>query len=411
MQIVEKGIKDIKPYEKNPRKNDSAVDAVANSIKEFGFRVPVVIDKDGVIVCGHTRYKAAKKLGLDKVPCVIADDLTEEQIKAYRLADNKVSELAEWDIDLLGEELDGIFDIDMSDFGFDLSEEEDKKEQEVDTYEEKMKEFNERMASGELSDDDEEYQEFLAKFEAKKTTDDCYTPPIVYEAVADYVMEKYGLDKNNFVRPFVPNGDYQAEVYNDTDIVVDNPPFSIMSEIIKYYNDNGIKFFLFAPHLTIFSSSSSSSCIICGVTITYENGANIATSFVTNLEECAFRSSPTLYEKIKVANNENLRQTRKELPKYSYPLSVMTSNMLTNFSRYGIDFEVAKDECCFIRQLDMQKEYGKTLFGSGYLISERKRAEREKAEREKAEREKAEREKVDVWTLSERENDIIRGLK
>ena len=113
MDVIEKKLKDIKPYEKNPRKNDGAVDAVANSIEQFGFRVPVVIDKDNVIVCGHTRYKAAKKLGLDKVPCVIADDLTEEQIKAYRLADNKVSELAEWDIDLLGEELDGIFDIDM----------------------------------------------------------------------------------------------------------------------------------------------------------------------------------------------------------------------------------------------------------------------------------------------------------
>ena len=125
MDVIEKKLKDIKPYEKNPRKNDSAVDAVTNSIREFGFKVPVVIDKDGVIVCGHTRYKAAKKLKLDTVPCVIADDLTEEQIKAYRLADNKVSELAEWDIDLLGEELDGIFDIDMSDFGFDLSEEED----------------------------------------------------------------------------------------------------------------------------------------------------------------------------------------------------------------------------------------------------------------------------------------------
>ena len=125
MDVIEKKLKDIKPYEKNPRKNDSAVDAVANSIREFGFKVPVVIDKDGVIVCGHTRYKAAKKLGLKTVPCVIADDLTEEQIKAYRLADNKVSELAEWDIDLLGEELDGIFDIDMSDFGFDLTEEQE----------------------------------------------------------------------------------------------------------------------------------------------------------------------------------------------------------------------------------------------------------------------------------------------
>ena len=128
MQIVEKKITEIKQYEKNPRKNDSAVDAVANSISQFGFRVPVVIDKDNVIVCGHTRYKAAKKLKLDTVPCVVADDLTDEQIKAYRLADNKVSELAEWDIDLLGEELDGIFDIDMSDFGFDLSEEEEETE-------------------------------------------------------------------------------------------------------------------------------------------------------------------------------------------------------------------------------------------------------------------------------------------
>ena len=128
MQIVEKKINDIKPYEKNPRKNDSAVDAVANSIREFGFKVPVVIDKDNVIVCGHTRYKAAQKLGLDTVPCVIADDLTDEQIKAYRLADNKVSELADWDIDLLGEELDGIFDIDMSEFGFDLEEDEEETE-------------------------------------------------------------------------------------------------------------------------------------------------------------------------------------------------------------------------------------------------------------------------------------------
>lgn len=122
MQVVEKKIAQIKPYEKNPRKNDNAVDAVANSILQFGFKVPVVIDKDGVIVCGHTRYKAAKKLGLEKVPCVVADDLTDEQIKAYRLADNKVAELAEWDIDLLGCELGDIFDIDMSDFGFEEEE-------------------------------------------------------------------------------------------------------------------------------------------------------------------------------------------------------------------------------------------------------------------------------------------------
>ena len=128
MQVIERKLKELKPYEKNPRKNDGAVGAVANSIREFGFKNPIVIDGNNVIICGHTRYKAAKKLGLDSVPCVVASDLTEEQIKAYRLADNKVSELAEWDFDLLGDELKDIFDIDMSDFGFDLSEEDEETE-------------------------------------------------------------------------------------------------------------------------------------------------------------------------------------------------------------------------------------------------------------------------------------------
>ena len=119
MQIVEKRLNEIKPYEKNPRKNDEAVRYVANSIKEFGFKVPIVIDKDGVIVAGHTRYKAAKELGLESVPCIIADDLTPKQINAFRIADNKTSDKALWDNDLLGEELKNIMDsIDMTDFGF-----------------------------------------------------------------------------------------------------------------------------------------------------------------------------------------------------------------------------------------------------------------------------------------------------
>lgn len=120
MQIYDKRLDEIKPYENNPRHNDNAVDAVANSIREFGFKVPLVVDSDGVIVAGHTRYKAAQKLGLQTVPCLVADDLNEEQINAFRLADNKVGELATWDDDLLNIELDNITDIDMSDFGFDL---------------------------------------------------------------------------------------------------------------------------------------------------------------------------------------------------------------------------------------------------------------------------------------------------
>ena len=118
MNIIEKPINQVIPYEKNPRINDNAVPAVMKSIEEFGFKVPIVIDKNGTIVTGHTRLKAAKKLGMKTVPCIVADDLTPEQIKAFRLADNKVAEAAEWDMELLNEELDGIVDIDMSDFNF-----------------------------------------------------------------------------------------------------------------------------------------------------------------------------------------------------------------------------------------------------------------------------------------------------
>lgn len=121
MKIVSVSLQDLKPYENNPRINDNAIDSVANSIKEFGFKVPVVITKDNVIVAGHTRYKASLKLGLKEVPCIVADDLTEEQIKAFRLADNKVSELAEWDFEKLNIELSNI-DLDMSLFNFDVKE-------------------------------------------------------------------------------------------------------------------------------------------------------------------------------------------------------------------------------------------------------------------------------------------------
>ena len=119
MQVVAKSIDEINPYENNPRDNDGAVDAVANSIKEFGWQQPIVVDKEMVIIVGHTRYKAAKKLGMDKVPVVVASKLTPEQVKAYRLADNKVGELADWNLPKLNIELDDINDIDMSDFGFD----------------------------------------------------------------------------------------------------------------------------------------------------------------------------------------------------------------------------------------------------------------------------------------------------
>ena len=143
MKIIEKKLSEIHPYENNPRINDGAVQFVANSIHEFGFKVPIVIDTEGTIVCGHTRYKAAKKLKMDTVPCILADDLTEDQIKAYRLADNRVAEFSEWNVDRLNVEMNEVeqMDIDMTMFGFgyDMYEDEEPEEEEEE-YEEDTKE-------------------------------------------------------------------------------------------------------------------------------------------------------------------------------------------------------------------------------------------------------------------------------
>jgi site-specific DNA-methyltransferase (adenine-specific) len=121
MKIIEVKTSDLLPYANNPRHNDNAVEAVASSIKEFGFKVPIIIDKDNIIVAGHTRLKAAQKLGLQAVPCIVADDLSPEQIKAFRIADNKTAELSEWDFEKLESELQELADLDveMAQFGFD----------------------------------------------------------------------------------------------------------------------------------------------------------------------------------------------------------------------------------------------------------------------------------------------------
>ena len=124
MKVIEKKLSEIKPYENNPRNNEDAVQYVANSLKKFGWKQPIVLDKDGVIIAGHTRYLAAKQLGMKTAPCVIADDLSEEDARGYRLADNKTAEMAGWNFQLLDIELAEIETLDMADFGFDLHDEE-----------------------------------------------------------------------------------------------------------------------------------------------------------------------------------------------------------------------------------------------------------------------------------------------
>lgn len=134
IEITNWKLDDLMPDPKNPRKNDAAVPGVKESIRAFGFRVPIVIDEYGNIVAGHTRYKAAKELGLEEVPCVVADELTPEQLKAFQLADNKTGEFAKWDKGLLIQELDDLISFDMSIFGFNLKPENDKKKDEDEQF-------------------------------------------------------------------------------------------------------------------------------------------------------------------------------------------------------------------------------------------------------------------------------------
>lgn len=200
MEIIYKNIEDLKEYENNPRINNSAVDYISKSIQQFGFRIPIVIDKDNTIVCGHTRYKACKKLDIYKIPCVIINDLTKEQIKAFRLIDNKSSEQASWDFKKLELEIKSFEkkdNINIKEFNF-VSKQDDF--------------FNNDIKQGkfEEQEDNEEYNDFVNKFKEKHTTDDCYTPTNIYNAVVKFVEKEYKVDKKDFVRPFYPGGIIKA---------------------------------------------------------------------------------------------------------------------------------------------------------------------------------------------------------
>ena len=180
MNIVYKKVDDLVPYENNPRNNDEAVDYVANSIKEFGSKVPVVVDKDNVVVAGHTRLKACEKLGITEVPCIVVDDLTEDQIKAFRIADNKVSEYATWNEEKLSQELSDIM-LDMTEFGDDLFGDDDTMEVELDDEEEnpysQEKHVPQYEPTGDFVDimdliDDEKTNELIREIKESNVSDD-----------------------------------------------------------------------------------------------------------------------------------------------------------------------------------------------------------------------------------------------
>lgn len=374
-KIENVALADLKPYAKNAKiHGDRQIEKIAVSINEFGFISPILIDKKKNIIAGHGRVEAAKKLGLDNVPAVYIEGLTAAQRRAYILADNRLTELGEWDLDMVDSELDDLagLDFDTTLTGFD----DDKADHEWFASRERYDNSNDENES-------EEYREFIEKFEPKRTTDDCYTPDEVYDVIADYVTRRYGLKRETFIRPFYPGGDYKSEKYEGR-VVVDNPPFSILSEIIRYYIDNRIGFFVFCPGLTPISSSSAMATIIAAnATITYENGAEVSTSFITNLEPCdvAIRSCPELYDRIKAACEDIRAEHKKQLPVYSYPDEVVTSTMMNYLSAHHVEHEIKKNDCQIIDALDEQREVGKVIFGKGFLLSEKATAEKSAAEK------------------------------
>lgn len=255
-----------------------------------------------------------------------------------------------------------------------------------------------------------DYDEFVEKFKPKKTTDDCYTPELIYSTVSDWVLKEYGISENTrIIRPFYPGKDYQTEDYSGDCVVIDNPPFSIISQIYRWYNEHGVRYFLFAPGTSLFNSQKCN-YVICGVSVTYENGAKVSTSFITNMGDARVYVCPELTEALEQADVRQRKSQTKKVPKYDYPAEVISAAGLAKLAKHGVSLKIAAKDMFFVRALDSQRSSGKAIFGAGYLLSEKAAAEKAAAEKAAAEKAAAERANAIIWPLSERERKIIKTL-
>ena len=249
----------------------------------------------------------------------------------------------------------------------------------------------------------ETYQEFTDKFKPKKTTDDCYTPPAVYEAVLAFARERLGIGDSPVVRPFYPGGDYERFDYPPGCVVVDNPPFSLYSRIVRFYLARGIRFLLFAPHLSLFVKGADATYLIADASVTYENGANVKTSFATNLDIGGLRI--WLCPELRKAVMDAQKADKPVLGKNTYPAHAVTPAIMGKIVSRGVELRIAKADCVQVSNLDSLKAINKSTFGGAFLLSERAAAERAAAERAAAERAAG-----CVVQLSDREWEIVRSL-
>ena len=215
-----------------------------------------------------------------------------------------------------------------------------------------------------------DYEAFTEKFKPKKTTDDCYTPPAVYDALLGYIRGKGWLFEDaNIVRPFYPGGDYEAWPYREGDVVVDNPPFSILARIVDFYTARGVRFWLFAPHLTLFNYMSRPvQLVVCSADLTYENGAVVPTDFITDLlpQEVHVRVDGPLARLLETACK---KERKPQLPKIKWPRNIVTSAMLgTYIASRGGEFTIMRGEGVRITKTGGQVK--RAIFGGGLLHSD-----------------------------------------
>lgn len=221
----------------------------------------------------------------------------------------------------------------------------------------------------------EGYDEFVDKFKPKLTTDDCYTPAKVYDAVLGFVRNTWNVAGREVVRPFYPGGDYcKLDQYPAGCIIVDNPPFSILSQIIRYYCAHGLEFFLFGPSLTLFTAADCDlTYIISDSDIEYENGAKVWTGFITNLpSEFRIWLSPELSEAVELAQLQEDKSKRG----FVYPENIVTSATLQTIVKRKVELKIRKVSCHYIKDSESARRQGRGLFGGGFMLSERAAAER-----------------------------------
>ena len=249
----------------------------------------------------------------------------------------------------------------------------------------------------------ETYDMFVDKFVPKLTTDDCYTPEPVYSVIRDYVCHRFKVEPENIVRPFYPGGDYEEFDYKPDSFVLDNPPFSILSQILKFYTERHIRFFLFAPGKEILQYLQWGCSCLLGGSITYHNGAQICTSYVTSEGDFDLECDPDFIQAVEDAVPT---KPKRKLTKYRYPDNVVSTAWVLMMAARRIPFTFRKGECCFVKNLDCLRAIGKHPYGGACLISK----SAEPAKRASDEAKRASDEDAVVITLSEREQEIIDSM-